>query len=300
MKKVLRMLLKYAQKRVREAGLLAAGVLAGLMLSGPATQAAAGLLANPSSQTFYLDGQRIALTAYEIGGSNYVKLREIGQAADFGVAYDAATNSVHISPDAPYEETGVGDGYLANGNPVTEENVLELLRQIEQTYPAGTIWGKHTTPGTLKNEVPSTEAARVMDHYWTSEIYGCGGYAAMVSSLIFGDTANPCRQLDDLSQIRPGDMVFQIDNLTDTTCHVMIALESPSAINAFHYTDGNHGQHVFWPDRQNPYGRENLDCYRGENKSCRLEVWTRYPENIPYTGNSVMGWPTGEDAQTGT
>ena len=156
-----------------------------------------------------------------------------------------------------------------------------------------TIWGKHTTPGTLKNEVPSTEAARVMDHYWTSEIYGCGGYAAMVSSLIFGDTANPCRQLDDVSQIRPGDLVFLINNATGELWHVKVAIESPNEINAFHFTDGNHGQHVFWPDSETPYTRENLDCFRGENKSCRLEAWTRYPESVPYTGTSVNVWLNG-------
>ena len=89
--------------RRKEIALVAAGILAGIAVSGPAAQAVAGLMANPSSQKFYLDGQRISLTAYEIGGSNYVKLRDIGQAVDFGVTYDAATNTVTISPDKSYE-----------------------------------------------------------------------------------------------------------------------------------------------------------------------------------------------------
>lgn len=87
----------------KEIALVTAGILAGIAISGPAAQAAASLMANPSNQKFYLDGQRISLAAYEIGGSNYVKLRDIGQAVDFGVTYDAATNTVHISPDKPYE-----------------------------------------------------------------------------------------------------------------------------------------------------------------------------------------------------
>ena len=89
--------------RRKEIALVTAGILAGIAVSGPAAQAAAGLMANPSNQKFYLDDQRISLTAYEIGGSNYVKLRDIGQAVDFGVTYDAATNTVTISPDKPYE-----------------------------------------------------------------------------------------------------------------------------------------------------------------------------------------------------
>ena len=36
-------------------------------------------------------------------GSNYVKLRDIGQTVDFGVTYDAGTNTVTIHPDKPYE-----------------------------------------------------------------------------------------------------------------------------------------------------------------------------------------------------
>ena len=89
--------------RRKEIALVTAGILTGVAVSGPAAQAAAGLMASPSNQKFYLNNQRISLTAYEIGGSNYVKLRDIGEAVDFGVTYDAATNTVHISPDKPYE-----------------------------------------------------------------------------------------------------------------------------------------------------------------------------------------------------
>ena len=182
---------------------------------------------------------------------------------------------------------------LANGKAVTEENVLELLRQIEQDWPTGTVWGTRKTPGTHKNEVPCTQARQVMDAYRVSETYGCSGYASMVSSLIFGDEANPARRLEDLSQIRPGDIIFMVRNETGKVWHVTVALESPNEKNAFHITDGNAGETVQWPDRENPYGRDNLDCYCGEGKSYHLEVWTRYPESVPYTGDSVMGWPTG-------
>lgn len=89
--------------RRKEIALVTAGILAGIAVSGPATQAMAGLMANPSSQQFYVNEKRIPMQAYEINGSNYVKLRDIGQVVDFGVTYDAATNIVTISPDKPYE-----------------------------------------------------------------------------------------------------------------------------------------------------------------------------------------------------
>lgn len=184
-----------------------------------------------------------------------------------------------------------GDGLLSNGKPVTEENVRELLRQIERDWPHGTVWGTHNTPGTYKNEVPSTAANRVMDVYWVSEYYGCSGYASMVSSLIFGDKTNPARRVEDLTQIRPGDILFRIRNDTGSIWHVVIALESPNEIGAFHYTDGNHGGIVHWPDKADPYARDNLDCYSEEGKTYRLEAWTRYPESVPFTGNSVEAWP---------
>lgn len=187
---------------------------------------------------------------------------------------------------------GVGDSYLTNGKPITEENVLELLRQIEKDWPTGTVWGTRYTPNTHKNEVPSAEVCRVMDSYRVSAVYGCSGYASMISSLIFGDTTNPARRLEDLSQIRPGDIIVMVRNDTGKVWHVTVALESPSEKNAFHITDGNAGETVQWPDRENPYGRDNLDSY-GEDKTYRLEVWTRYPENVPYTGNGVGAWPTG-------
>ena len=91
-------------KQKTNMALVLLGFLAGAVLSGPATQAAAGLMANPSSQSFYLGDRMIDLEAYSINGNNYVKLRDVGQAVGFGVDYDAASNSVIISPDKPYTE----------------------------------------------------------------------------------------------------------------------------------------------------------------------------------------------------
>ena len=58
------------------------GILAGLALSGPAAQAATTLTATLSTQPIYVDGQRVSMTAYSIGGTNYVRQRDIGKAKD--------------------------------------------------------------------------------------------------------------------------------------------------------------------------------------------------------------------------
>ena len=185
------------------------------------------------------------------------------------------------------------DGFLTNGEPITEENVLELLRQLEAEWPAGTPWDDpKLNPDTRKNTVPSVESGKLMRSCRINGAYGCGGYASMISSLIFGSQTNPCRRVEDLTQIRPGDIIFRVSNATGKIWHVTVALESPSDIHAYHVTDGNRSGVVYWPDRDNPYGRENLDSY-GEGRSYHLEVWTRYPESVPYTGNSVGARPTG-------
>ena len=108
--------------RRKEVALVTAGILAGITVSGPASQAAAGLMANASSQRFYVNEQRLPLDAYEINGSNYVKLRDIGQVLDFGVAYDAKTNTVTIYPDKPYEAKVVSPSALSK-NPDGSINV---------------------------------------------------------------------------------------------------------------------------------------------------------------------------------
>ena len=90
--------------RKREAVFMGIGILTGLALCGPAAQAVDYLQAKPSSQAIYVDGQKVEMEAYFIHGNNFVKLRDIGKAVDFGVAYDAATNSVRIDPNAHYQE----------------------------------------------------------------------------------------------------------------------------------------------------------------------------------------------------
>jgi hypothetical protein len=49
-----------------------------------------------------LDGIEVAFTAYTIGGNNYFKLRDVGQAIDFGVGWDDATKTITIDTSVGY------------------------------------------------------------------------------------------------------------------------------------------------------------------------------------------------------
>lgn len=87
-------------RRMKNALTLLTGILAGMSLAGPAAHAVEQYLtATPSTQAIYLDGRRITMEAYTINGSNYVKLRDIGQAVGFNVYWD---NGVQIDSAAPY------------------------------------------------------------------------------------------------------------------------------------------------------------------------------------------------------
>jgi len=76
---------------------LVVGMALGAALTGGA--AAAGVLAEPSWSPIYVDGQQVQMTAYNINGNNYVKLRDIGQAVGFNVYY---REGVQVDSDAPY------------------------------------------------------------------------------------------------------------------------------------------------------------------------------------------------------
>lgn len=85
---------------MKRIGIFIAGVLAGaVFFGGGIAYAASGVLAERSAQAVYVDGQRVELEAYLIDGANYVKLRDIGQAANFNVYWDGA---VQIETGAAY------------------------------------------------------------------------------------------------------------------------------------------------------------------------------------------------------
>ena len=84
----------------KNTAMVMAGILAGTMLTGPVAHAAETYLkAYHSNQAIYLNGQQVELEAYSIGGSNYVKLRDIGKAVGFNVYWQ---DGVQIDSSAPY------------------------------------------------------------------------------------------------------------------------------------------------------------------------------------------------------
>ena len=100
------------------------GMVIGASLIGGA---AAGVVAEPTWQNIYVDGQQVSMTAYNIAGNNYVRLRDIGQQVDFNVYW---SDGVQIDTDAPY--TGVAPVQEAAPLPTNMEIREEMIRRINE------------------------------------------------------------------------------------------------------------------------------------------------------------------------
>lgn len=88
-------------KNIKSVALLLTGAVLGASLASPAANAAAQFLqAQRTPHPIYVDGQRVEMETYAIGGSNYVKLRDIGQAVGFEVYWDGS--AAQIVSDQPY------------------------------------------------------------------------------------------------------------------------------------------------------------------------------------------------------
>ena len=214
------------------------------LVSGGSAVASTVLTATPSGQTFYIDGQQTAMTAYLIGGSNYVKLRDIGQAVGFNVYWNG---TVQIESDKPY--TGVAPATQPNPTAPTEESVLEVLESLKAKYPNNTYW-------------PSPYRSTSGGPY--SSGMNCAGWATLCSDAAFGNL--PWRKImaPTWAQLRVGDLV-QFD--TESASHVVVVVEKTNEYIIA--TESSTTQKAFWGAQ---YFRWWLEEQTG------LILYTRYPE----------------------
>ena len=91
------------------------------------SEAAAGIVAEPMWQKIYVDGQQVYMTACNIAGNNFVRLRDIGQQVGFNVYW---SDGVQIDTDAPY--TGVAPVREASSQPTDMEIREEMIRCINK------------------------------------------------------------------------------------------------------------------------------------------------------------------------
>ena len=103
-------------------------LLAGMAIGAAlVSEAAAGIIAEPTWQKIYVDGQQVSMTAYNIAGNNFVRLRDIGQQVGFNVYWQ---NGVQIDTDAPY--TGAASVQTISSPPTEMEIREEMIRRINE------------------------------------------------------------------------------------------------------------------------------------------------------------------------
>ena len=185
------------------------------------------------------------MTAYHIGGNNYVRLRDIGRAVDFDVTYDPATNSVYIDSTQPYQ----AEPTPATLGIITEESVQAVLAGLRERCPHGTVY---PTPYRSTSNGPYSRGTY------------CSGWATLCSDAAFGDL--PWRRVDSPSweQIRPGDLV-RYD--TETSGHVVVVVEKTDDLLFF--TDSGLSNKVYWGGNVPRWWMESRSGYT---------LYTRYPQ----------------------
>ncbi|MBD5160768.1 MAG: S-layer homology domain-containing protein [Oscillibacter sp.] len=184
-------------------------------------------------------------------------------------------------PQQPEQPEETGTGKLANGKDATTENVLEILAQIQEEYPTGTVWdekgtdGNYYAAGNNSTDVKAvTNKFKTSNNKITSTQYACGGWAAMVSDRIFGQTGAPAREVTDPSKVRAGDILISLNGKGQLT-HVSIASENAHNLSGsyvFTTCDGNSsGGYVYW--NTNSYSTIGTIT-----SNIVVKAFTRYPE----------------------
>lgn len=183
-----------------------------------------------------------------------------------GNATDAYGNKTTTSGNAwTVTDNGFGDGYLNNGKPITMENVIELLHEAEKIWPAETRWANYgannnfykSSGNVVSRMLKKSNTGTILD---TGSNFACGGFSAMISDYIFGRNNNNFHRVTDMNDIRPGDIIVEIDTDANRVEHVKIAVSAPGGTYTglggttanyragyIHFADGNNGEKVNWP-----------------------------------------------------
>lgn len=196
------------------------------------------------------------------------------------------------------QDNGFPNGYLNNGKPITEENVLELLHKAEKIWPHGMTWtgsaastgnNFYGNSGSVISSMLKTPNTGMKVN--TNSNFACGGYSAMISDYLFGRDNNMYHQVTDQTKIRPGDTIIEIDPATRDVIHVMTA--ASSAITEYapngdpypgriYITDGNNGKKVnwSWPDEPTigKYVTRTGEDAAHSTTGYRWLVFSRYPD----------------------
>ena len=180
------------------------------------SEAAAGIVAEPTWQKIYVDGQQVSMTAYNIAGNNFVRLRDIGQQVGFNVYW---SDGVQIDTDAPY--TGVAPVQEVNSQPTDMEIREEMIRCINE------VRKKHGVPELTVNQSLMDAAQKCSARLYTQhnnraecETVAASGYPHGFGSNLTVFTAAAPERISEKAvanwENSPGHLATMIDSNCDT------------------------------------------------------------------------------------
>ena len=180
------------------------------------SEAAAGIVAEPTWQKIYVDGRQVSMTAYNIAGNNFVRLRDIGQQVGFNVYW---SDGVQIDTDAPY--TGVAPVQEVNSQPTDMEIREEMIRCINE------VRRKHGAPELTVNQALMDAAQECSSYLYTKhnnraecETVAASGYPHGFGSNLTVFTVTDPKRIPEKAvanwENSPGHLATMIDTDCDT------------------------------------------------------------------------------------
>ena len=146
-------------------------------------------------------------------------------------------------------------GYLANGKPITDENIKEMLAKFEETMPTGTTWDESYT---YKSRA-------------FGNVYACSAFGAAISDSIFG-VAAPMTKHQNFDQLKVGDVVW-MKNTANGYYHgfVITSLTNPYYGSDYYSTcSGNVSGKVSWQ------GQGKYSTFNKPEVSSETYIYSRY------------------------
>lgn len=149
-------------KNTKNVALLLTGAVLVASLASPAANAAAEFFrAQRTTHPIYVDGEKVEMETYAIEGSNYVKLRDIGQAVDFEVYWDGS--AARIISDQPYTGSPPAEG--STSAPVSPDVFTpELTEEMYLGLRESLLHHREIAAGTYP---PVSLGKMESDDYWT-------------------------------------------------------------------------------------------------------------------------------------
>ena len=227
--------------------------------------------ASPSTQVFYVNGQKVDLTAYAVAGSNYIQLRELGKLVGFQVNYQAADNSVRITTDdaAPAAGAAViptdGSRYVPkagdviacdDGSVYTITDVSRWDKSMFASGPVGDLPGPTCDWSSFPEvELPAVEARRYdldgVDYLFLRNLYESRRMQYTIQNLAGNDP-----QTSENGKLKYGAM-------GTPSVRIQLTIDDDRSPQAFWPWRESELERIFNSNPPGTYAMEAWDVYKG-------------------------------------